>query len=65
MDKFHDRVQEEINYFNDPAAKDRRLQRESETRGGILNKMSTKYQLGCDFNTITDDDEVGNHLNAF
>ena len=62
VDKFHDRVQEEIDYHIDPAAKDRRLQRQTETRRTILNRMSTKYRLGSDFSTLVDEDEVGNNL---
>ena len=56
--KFHERVQEEIDYHNDPAAKDRRLRRQIDTRDKILKAMSTKYRAGYDFSTITDEDEV-------
>ena len=57
--KFHERVQEEIDYNNDPAAKNRRIKRQIDTRDKILKAMSTKYRPGYDFSTITDQDEVG------
>lgn len=57
LERFYDRVQEEINYFNDPVFRDGRLKRTLERRTAVLNRIASTYQQGVSYESIIDDDE--------
>ncbi|KAL3859215.1 hypothetical protein ACJMK2_009444 [Sinanodonta woodiana] len=58
IDKYAELVQEEIEFYIDPAIKEKRKLRHDLASEAILKDMSVKYRPSTQYSAITDEDEI-------
>ncbi|KAL3859216.1 hypothetical protein ACJMK2_009445 [Sinanodonta woodiana] len=58
IDKYAELVQEEIEFYIDPAMKERRKLRNGKASEAVLKDMSAKYRPSTQYSAITDEDEI-------